>query len=141
MNDTCVEELYTEWVMNQPNFILYGLYGVVCIAFIIVLAIGTMITELVFQWMDIIVENIELYGRMMMYLLIWMIGMSFDEPSHPTILHERVWNTHVGEHIVNTVCLCCLTTEITPQTFHCARVVEDGGMNVSNLVPICMNCM
>ena len=139
MNVTSAE-LYPKWIMDQPDFILYGLYGISCVAFIIVLAIGTMITHFMVQVMDFIVDNIEWYGRMMMYLLIWIIGLSFDEPSHPTILHERVWNTHVGEHIVNSVCVCCLTEEITPQTFHCARVLDDGGMNVSNLVPICSNC-
>ena len=58
-------------------------------------------------------------------------------------LKRLVWNTHVGEEIGKTKCLCCKSTDITQMSFHCGHVtaeVNGGELIVSNLKPICQNC-
>lgn len=58
-------------------------------------------------------------------------------------LKRLVWNTHIGEEIGKSKCLCCNTTDITQLSFHCGHVIAEameGETNVSNLRPICQNC-
>lgn len=54
-----------------------------------------------------------------------------------------VWNTHIGESIGKSKCLCCNTTDITQMSFHCGHIIAEakgGETIVSNLKPICQNC-
>jgi hypothetical protein len=58
-------------------------------------------------------------------------------------LKRLVWNTHIGEEIGKSKCLCCNTTDITQLSFHCGHIIAEamgGETNVSNLRPICQNC-
>ena len=54
-----------------------------------------------------------------------------------------VWNTHIGEEIGKTKCLCCNVTAITQLSFNCGHIIAEvngGDTIVSNLKPICQNC-
>jgi len=54
-------------------------------------------------------------------------------------LKRLVWNTHIGEEIGKSKCLCCNTTDITQLSFHCGHIIAEamgGETNVSNLRPI-----
>jgi hypothetical protein len=58
-------------------------------------------------------------------------------------MKRLVWNTHIGEEIGKSKCLCCNTTDITQLSFHCGHIIAEaigGETNVSNLRPICQNC-
>jgi hypothetical protein len=53
------------------------------------------------------------------------------------------WNTHIGEEIGKTSCLCCKTNYITQHNFHCGHVVAEangGKVQIENLRPICAVC-
>jgi BMFP domain-containing protein YqiC len=53
------------------------------------------------------------------------------------------WNTHIGEEVGKTLCLCCKTNSITQHNFHCGHIVAEanGGLTcVDNLRPICAVC-
>lgn len=53
------------------------------------------------------------------------------------------WNTHVGELVAKTKCLCCKQVDITQHNFHCGHVTAEckgGTLEVSNLRPICNVC-
>ncbi len=61
----------------------------------------------------------------------------------PSTLKRLVWNTHVGEDIGKTKCLCCKCTDITQMSFHCGHIISEvngGELVLSNLKPICQNC-
>jgi 5-methylcytosine-specific restriction endonuclease McrA len=61
----------------------------------------------------------------------------------PAAIKKLVWNTHVGEDIGKTKCLCCKNTDITQMSFNCGHIVAEangGELIVSNLKPICQNC-
>lgn len=54
-----------------------------------------------------------------------------------------VWNTHIGEEIGKTKCLCCGITDIYQISFHCGHIVSEhngGNAQISNLIPICQCC-
>jgi regulator of replication initiation timing len=58
-------------------------------------------------------------------------------------IKKLVWNTHIGEEIGKTKCLCCNVTDITQMSFNCGHIVAEangGDTIVSNLKPICQNC-
>lgn len=58
-------------------------------------------------------------------------------------IKRLVWNTHIGEDIGKTKCLCCKTTDITQISFNCGHIIAEangGELIVSNLKPICQNC-
>jgi 5-methylcytosine-specific restriction endonuclease McrA len=58
-------------------------------------------------------------------------------------IKKLVWNTHVGEEIGKTKCLCCKSTDITQLSFNCGHIIAEangGNTIVSNLKPICQNC-
>lgn len=58
-------------------------------------------------------------------------------------IKRLVWNTHIGEDIGKTKCLCCKTTYITQISFNCGHIIAEangGELIVSNLKPICQNC-
>jgi len=58
-------------------------------------------------------------------------------------MKRLVWNTHIGEEIGKTKCLCCKTTSITQLSFNCGHIIAEannGKTIVSNLKPICQNC-
>jgi 5-methylcytosine-specific restriction endonuclease McrA len=53
------------------------------------------------------------------------------------------WNTHIGEEIAKTKCMCCKNLYITQHNFECGHVVArcDGGtLEINNLRPICHKC-
>jgi len=61
----------------------------------------------------------------------------------PSTIKKLVWNTHVGEEIGKTKCLCCKSTDITQLSFNCGHIIAEangGNTIVSNLKPICQNC-
>jgi 5-methylcytosine-specific restriction endonuclease McrA len=71
----------------------------------------------------------------------------YDKPKKkkavPAAIKKLVWNTHVGEDIGKTKCLCCKNTDITQMSFNCGHIVAEangGELIVSNLKPICQNC-
>jgi 5-methylcytosine-specific restriction endonuclease McrA len=54
-----------------------------------------------------------------------------------------VWNTHIGEEIGKTKCLCCGITDIYQISFHCGHIVSEhngGNAQIANLIPICQCC-
>uniref|UniRef100_A0A6C0CTT0 C2H2-type domain-containing protein n=1 Tax=viral metagenome TaxID=1070528 RepID=A0A6C0CTT0_9ZZZZ len=58
-------------------------------------------------------------------------------------IKRLVWNTHIGEEIGKTKCLCCKITDITQLSFNCGYIIAEannGNIIVSNLKPICQNC-
>ena len=58
-------------------------------------------------------------------------------------LRRLVWNTHIGEEIGKTKCLCCKLTDITQLSFTCGHIIAEannGQTIVSNLKPICQYC-
>jgi hypothetical protein len=58
-------------------------------------------------------------------------------------MKRLVWNTHIGEEIGKTKCLCCNVTAITQLSFNCGHIIAEvngGDTIVSNLKPICQNC-
>jgi 5-methylcytosine-specific restriction endonuclease McrA len=58
-------------------------------------------------------------------------------------IKKLVWNTHIGEEIGKTKCLCCKSTNITQLSFNCGHIIAEangGDTIVSNLKPICQNC-
>jgi hypothetical protein len=58
-------------------------------------------------------------------------------------IKKLVWNTHIGEEIGKSKCLCCNVTDITQMSFNCGHVIAEangGDTIVSNLKPICQNC-
>jgi len=58
-------------------------------------------------------------------------------------IRRLVWNTHIGEEIGKSKCLCCKVTDITQMSFNCGHIIAEanGGKTiVSNLKPICQNC-
>jgi 5-methylcytosine-specific restriction endonuclease McrA len=58
-------------------------------------------------------------------------------------MKKLVWNTHIGEEIGKTKCLCCKSTDITQLSFNCGHIIAEangGDTIVSNLKPICQNC-
>jgi hypothetical protein len=63
--------------------------------------------------------------------------------SIPLTLKRKVWNTHIGESIGKTVCLCCKLTEITQMSFSCGHIISEfngGEITLDNLKPICVSC-
>lgn len=61
----------------------------------------------------------------------------------PAAIKKLVWNTHIGEEVGKTKCLCCKTTDITQMSFNCGHIIAEangGEVIVSNLKPICQNC-
>ena len=61
----------------------------------------------------------------------------------PATIKRLVWNTHIGEEIGKSKCICCKITDITQLSFHCGHIIAEsngGQMIVSNLKPICQNC-
>lgn len=61
----------------------------------------------------------------------------------PATIKRLVWNTHIGEEIGKSKCLCCKITDITQLSFNCGHIVAEsngGDLIVSNLKPICQNC-
>ena len=58
-------------------------------------------------------------------------------------IKRLVWNTHIGEEIGKTKCLCCKVTDITQLSFNCGHIIAEannGKIIVSNLKPICSHC-
>jgi 5-methylcytosine-specific restriction endonuclease McrA len=58
-------------------------------------------------------------------------------------IKRLVWNTHIGEEIGKSKCLCCKVTDITQLSFNCGHIIAEannGKTIVSNLKPICQNC-
>jgi len=61
----------------------------------------------------------------------------------PATIKRLVWNTHIGEEIGRSKCLCCKITDITQLSFNCGHIIAEsngGELMVSNLMPICQNC-
>lgn len=61
----------------------------------------------------------------------------------PATIKRLVWNTHIGEEIGKSKCLCCKITDITQLSFNCGHIIAEsngGELKVSNLMPICQNC-
>jgi hypothetical protein len=61
----------------------------------------------------------------------------------PATIKRLVWNTHIGEEIGKSKCICCKITDITQLSFHCGHIIAEsngGQLIVSNLKPICQNC-
>jgi 5-methylcytosine-specific restriction endonuclease McrA len=61
----------------------------------------------------------------------------------PATIKRLVWNTHIGEQIGKTKCMCCNVTDITQLSFNCGHIIAEskgGATIVSNLKPICQNC-
>jgi hypothetical protein len=55
----------------------------------------------------------------------------------------KCWNTHIGEEIPFTMCLCCKEVKITQHNFHCGHIVAErrgGTKEIVNLKPICAVC-
>jgi len=55
----------------------------------------------------------------------------------------KVWNTHIGEEIGKTKCLCCNEISITQSIFECGHIIAEakgGKTEVNNLIPICSTC-
>lgn len=69
--------------------------------------------------------------------------ISKKKKSIPLTLKRKVWNTHIGEDIGKTVCLCCKLTEITQLSFSCGHIISEfngGEIRLDNLKPICVSC-
>ena len=57
-------------------------------------------------------------------------------------MKKLIWNTHIGEEIGKSKCLCCKNTYIYQISFHCGHIIPEsigGETIVSNLRPICQN--
>lgn len=53
------------------------------------------------------------------------------------------WNTHVGELVPKTKCMCCYNIDITQHNFHCGHIIAEcngGTHEMNNLLPICNVC-
>lgn len=69
--------------------------------------------------------------------------MSSKKKSIPKVIKTLSWNTHIGENIGKTKCLCCRVTDITQSTFHAGHVISEnngGKATVDNIKPICQPC-
>jgi hypothetical protein len=58
-------------------------------------------------------------------------------------IRREVWNTHIGEDVAISMCMCCETIKITQHHYICGHVVADcngGTQDVENLRPICAMC-
>jgi hypothetical protein len=58
-------------------------------------------------------------------------------------IKRLVWNTHIGEEVGKSKCMCCKVTDITQMSFNCGHIIAEangGETIVSNLKPICQNC-
>lgn len=105
-----------------------------------------------------LLENIEktenLLGLKIIFIDIKYIISEFNKNEEPYTKKKRkknisstikrlVWNTHIGEEIGKTKCLCCKTTDIRQLSFNCGHIIAEahgGSLTVSNLKPICQNC-
>ena len=57
---------------------------------------------------------------------------------------KLVWNINIGEEIGKSKCMCCNSTDITQISFNCGHIIAEangGETIVSNLKPICQNCI
>ncbi len=70
-----------------------------------------------------------------------------NKPNYKTklnsVMRYAAWNRTIGVTIGVYKCLCCNTSEISQQNFHCGHIVSrhNGGEDVvDNLVPICGSC-
>lgn len=53
------------------------------------------------------------------------------------------WNTHIGELVPKTKCMCCYNIDITQHNFHCGHIIAEcngGTHEMNNLLPICNVC-
>lgn len=63
--------------------------------------------------------------------------------SIPLALKRKVWNSHIGESVGKTRCLCCKLTDITQLNFSCGHSIAEsngGALTLENLKPICVSC-
>lgn len=67
----------------------------------------------------------------------------YKKKNIPHTVKINCWNTHVGELVPKTKCLCCKNVEITQHNFHCGHVIAEcngGTYQMDNLLPICNVC-
>ena len=61
----------------------------------------------------------------------------------PKNVKSDVWNTYIGSEIAKHKCLCCKKATIEKTKFDCGHVKSEangGGLEISNLRPICSAC-
>lgn len=61
----------------------------------------------------------------------------------PKRVKDLCWEKWVGKDIGSHTCLCCETTIIRMNSFHCGHVIAEadgGGVEPDNLRPICADC-
>lgn len=67
----------------------------------------------------------------------------YKKKNIPQPVRISCWNTHVGETVGKTKCLCCNNVDITQHNFHCGHIVAErlgGTCDISNILPICNVC-
>ena len=58
-------------------------------------------------------------------------------------LYRQVWCQYIGSDIMESICMSCELTVITPFTFECCYIKKpsDGGdITISNILPLCLHC-
>lgn len=67
----------------------------------------------------------------------------YKKKNIPHTVKINCWNTHVGELVPKTKCLCCNNVDVTQHNFHCGHVIAEcngGTYQMDNLLPICNVC-
>jgi len=67
----------------------------------------------------------------------------YKKKNIPHTVKINCWNTHVGELVPKTKCLCCKNVDITQHNFHCGHIIAEsngGTYKMDNLLPICNVC-
>jgi hypothetical protein len=67
----------------------------------------------------------------------------YKKKNIPHAVKINCWNTHVGELVAKTKCMCCDNIDITQHNFHCGHIMAEchgGSYDMSNLLPICNVC-
>ena len=58
-------------------------------------------------------------------------------------LYRQVWCQYIGSDVMESICMSCELTVITPFTFECCYIKKpsDGGdITISNILPLCLHC-
>lgn len=58
-------------------------------------------------------------------------------------VRRQVWDTHIGEDVAVSKCMCCEDIRITQHNYICGHVIADsngGTLDIENLRPICAVC-